>query len=85
MLPVEETGGAANGSTSGIFKKTENQYKAVFDDYLKDICDLKLSYAQDYTVVMLDGHCDYGGSGLYAQGNYYLLKNLEHNESHEYE
>lgn len=81
MLPVEETGGAANGSTSGIFKKTENQYKAIFDDYLKDFCDLTLNYEHDYTVVKLEGHCAYGGSGLYAEGNYYLLKNLEHNES----
>jgi hypothetical protein len=85
MLPVEEYGPAAYGSTSGSFKKVENHYEAVFDDYLKDYCDLTLSYEQDYTVVKLEGNCAYGGAGLYAQGNYFLLKNLEHNELREYE
>ena len=74
--PLEVRGPAAYGSTSGKFIKTKEGYVAKFDDYLDEFCNLKLLFKQNYLIAKLEGHCAYGGNGLYAEGEYSLLKIL---------
>ncbi len=75
--PIDKYGPAAYGSLTGKFIKEEQGYKAKFDDYHEEFCDLHLHFDHNFSTVTLKGHCSYGGMGLKAEGEYFLLRVLD--------